>query len=321
MNHSTGLSGAAPIWSDFMQAAAPQLAGSVPTDFVRPDGLINKVICSISGSEPSNYCKSGKKTEIFAADQLPLPPGMDLWRKVNLDTWSQFERSDACDEFTKKEMVMRVDDTWARKWLATKSGRNWLESHGFPKEILFAPSRECRESDPQPDLRFTNLEDGDTITDKDFEIFGVVTVSDNFGNWTLDFGEGAEPTGWVALVEKSDEEYKKSEELVKWDMDELENGIFSLRLTLRGDKGNAVAERIIRVTLDLPIPTPTPTITPTSTATSPPTFTVTPTLLPPTETFTPTITYTPTITDTPQPPTETFTPEPIETATPTVEIP
>jgi len=313
MNHTTGLSGAAPIWSQFMQAVAPQLAGGTPADFVRPEGIINKVICSISGAEPSNYCKSGKQTEIFATDQPPLPPGMDLWRRVTLDTWTGLEASAACDEFTKEEMVMRVEDSWARKWLGTKSGKNWLEAHDFPKEIEFAPSRECTDNDPQPDLRFTNLDEGDKIKKGDFEIFGIVTVDDNFGSWSLDYGKGAEPSSWTAIVEESDAKYEKSEKLAKWAFDDLSNGVFSLRLTLRGDKGNAIAERIIHVTLDLPDPTPTPTDSPTFTPTPPPTATATETLLPPTETSIP-----PTATDTPLP-TETpvDTPVPTETPVPT----
>ena len=307
MNGVNSSSGAAPIWSQFMQAAAPIRAGGSPGDFPRPDGIINKVICSISGTEPSNSCKSGKQTEIFAADQPPLPPGMDLWRGTTLDTWTRLEASDACDEFTEELKVMRVEDAWARKWLSTKSGKNWLESHDFPKEVSFAPNRECNENDPYPDLRFTNLKEGDKITENDYEIFGIITVSDNFGKWTLDFGKGAEPSDWKILVENSNTQYEKAEKLAEWDVEGFD-GIYTLRLTLRGDKGNAIAERIIHVKMDLPIPTPTPTFTPTSTATLLPTATATSTSLPPTETALPT--------NTPLP-TETFTPNPVPSDTPT----
>ena len=307
MNGVNSSSGAAPIWSQFMQAAAPIRAGGSPGDFPRPDGIINKVICSISGTEPSNSCKSGKQTEIFAADQPPLPPGMDLWRGITLDTWTRLEASDACDEFTEELKVMRVEDAWARKWLGTKSGKNWLEAHDFPKEVDFAPNRECNKNDPQPDLRFTNLKEGDKITENDYEIFGIITVSDNFGKWTLDFGKGAEPSDWKILVENSNTQYEKAEKLAEWDVEGFD-GIYTLRLTLRGDKGNAIAERIIHVKMDLPIPTPTPTFTPTSTATLLPTATATSTSLPPTETALPT--------NTPLP-TETFTPNPVPSDTPT----
>ena len=313
MSNTTGLSGAAPIWSEFMRMAAPQQAGGSPPEFSRPENIINKVICSISGTEPSNSCKSGKQTEIFAIDQPPLPPGMDLWRKVNIDTWTGLEASDACDEFTRGEMVMRVDDKWARDWLGRSDGKKWLEAHSFSKNITFAPKRECTANDPYPDLRFTNLEDGDEIKTKDFEIFGVVTATDNFGKWTLEYGKGREPSKWIILVEDSNAQYKKAKKLTKWKLGNLTNGVFTLRLTLRGDKGNAVAERIITVILDLPTPTLTPTATPTLTPTSPPIATLTST---PQPTDTPTATLPATETE-PPPSTATFTEiPPMETPVP-----
>ncbi len=319
MNHTTGLSGAAPIWSQFMQKAVPMVTGGNMQDFPRPEGIINKVICSISGTEPSNSCKSGKQTEIFTADQPPLPPGMDLWRKTTIDTWTRLEASNACDEFTEKLMVMRVEDTWARKWLKTKNGKNWLEGHDFPKNITFAPDRECKASDPQPDLRITKPKDGSKITATGINILGIITVDKNFGTWTLEYGEGEKPSKWIVLVEESDIEYKTAEKIATWDFldDELSNGKFTLRLTLRGKKGDAIAERIITVILSLPTPTPVPTLSPTSTATTPPTATLTPIppstntplpTLPATETDTPLPTAT--STDTPIPPTETPLPSP-----------
>ncbi len=317
MNHTTGLSGAAPIWSEFMQKAVPMVTGGNMQNFHRPEDIINKVICSISGTEPSNFCKSGKQTEFFAADQLPLPPGMDLWRKTTIDTWTRLEASDACDEFTEELMVMRVDDKWARKWLETKDGKNWLEEHGFPKNITFAPGRECKASDPHPDLRITKPKDGAEINETGINILGFITVDENFGTWTLEYGEGKEPSKWIILVEESDMEYPSEEKLASWDFldDEFSNGKFTLRLTLRGKKGDAIAERIINVTLNLPSPTPTSTTSPTSTATAPPTATLTPTpsltntptsTLFATETAPPTVTFT----DTPAPPTETPVPSP-----------
>ena len=307
MNHTTGLSGAAPIWSQFMQAAVPQITGGNPTDFTRPSGMIDKVICSLSGTEPSKWCR-GQQNEIFAADQPPLQRGMDIWRKVVLDTWTWLEASEACEEFTETEMVLRVDDIWAREWLETKAGKIWLEAHDFPQKPTFAPSRECRDSDPQPKLVFSNLDEGQIITASNLEIFGIVTVERNFGVWHLDYGLGAEPSSWKTLVADNGTEHKKSEKLYTWDLDDLPNGEISLRLSLEGDN-DGYAERIVRVTLNLPTPTPTPTATPTSTATPLPT--ATPTLLPTETPIPPTATFT----DTPLP-TATFTDTPLPTETP-----
>ncbi len=325
MNHTTGLSGAAPIWSEFMQAAVPQIKSDAPSDFQPPEGIITEVICSISGTIPSNSCKSGKQSEFFAEDQPPLPAGMDLWRKVKLDTWTGLEASPTCDEFTKDDGVMRVDDAWARKWLGTKDGKNWLESHDLSKNVRFAPERECRENDSHPDLRFTKLNDGQIISDNSLSIEGIVTASSNFGNWTLEYGQGDNPQSWEMLVDKSNAQHKKSEELYLWDLEEVPNGVVTLRLTLKADKGDGYAERLVRVILNVPTPTPTPTLTPTptfiptTTLTPTPTFTLIPTDTP---TLTPSPTNTPTPSNTP-PPTETFTdtPPPSDTPIPTTAVP
>ena len=56
MQDVTGLTGAAPVWSNFMQFAVPQLTGGNPTPFPRPQGITEKVICAVSGTEPSEFC-------------------------------------------------------------------------------------------------------------------------------------------------------------------------------------------------------------------------------------------------------------------------
>ena len=101
MVDSTGVSGAAPIWSQFMQTAVPYESGGHPTPFNRPAGIVDKIICSESGTEPSNWCKGGQRSEVFASDQLPLPAGQDLRREVTLDTWTGLESAAACGDFTK----------------------------------------------------------------------------------------------------------------------------------------------------------------------------------------------------------------------------
>ena len=307
MNNTTGLSGAAPIWSQFLQAAVPQMNNGAPSDFAPPKGIITEVICSVSGTIPSNSCKGGKQSELFAEDQAPLPAGMDLWRKVKLDTWTDLEASEACGEFTREDGVMRVDDAWARKWLETKDGKNWLESHNYSKDVSYAPERECRDNDSRPDLRFTNLNEGQIINDKTLVIEGIITASSNFGNWTLEYGLGDNPQSWETLVDKSTAEHKKDEEIYIWDLTEISNGLVTLRLRLEADRGNGYAERLVRVTLNVPTPTPTLTLTPTPTVTPLPSSTPTATLPP---------TNTPLPSDTPLPPTVTFTPAPIPSDTP-----
>ncbi len=95
MVNTTGLTGAAPIWAEFMQVAVPKLTGNNPSSFFRPATIVDRVICAISGAEPSQWCPE-QRSEVFAADQLPLPKEQDLWSKVLFDTYTNLRASVIC---------------------------------------------------------------------------------------------------------------------------------------------------------------------------------------------------------------------------------
>ena len=174
MVSSSGLSGAAPIWSQFMEFAVPYLTNGAPTPFTRPPGIVDMVVCRLSGTLPSSSCGS-QYTEIFAADQPPLPPGQDLARQAKIDLWTGLEASDACKGPTEEEVVLNVTDKWARDWLGTEDGRFWLEDRGLPRKPYFAPERECKADDPQPVIEI-NLDDGEVITSEMLDIKGSATA-------------------------------------------------------------------------------------------------------------------------------------------------
>lgn len=293
MEGTTGLSGAAPIWSAFMQQAVMNLTGGNPTPFTVPPGIKAYAICSISGTQPSALCPS-QRSEIFAADQPPLPPEKDLWQRVQIDTWTKLLASPECAEFIDDTLVINVDDPWARKWIQnTEEGRAWAKNAGFSPPFTFMPERACKANDPHPDVRFTNLVDNQRVTTQELEIFGVVYAEQGFKNWKLEYRK---PNGkWRPLVEKDTTPHKDPAKLYTWDLNDMENGPISLRLTLYG-ANSAYARRV--VTFQLDVPTPTPTATATETPTPTPTFT-------PTATFTATATLTPTLTSTPLPASDT----------------
>ena len=285
MTNSSGLSGAAPIWSQFMEFAVPYLTNGAPTPFNRPAGIMDKIVCRISGTEPSNACDS-QYTEIYAFDQPPLPPSKDLARRVRIDLWSGFEASEACKGPSGDELVLNVPDKWGRDWLGTGDGQFWLEDHGLPRDPYYAPERECNASDPQPIIEI-NLTDGQIITSTTLEIKGSAAADGGFKKWVLEYGQGAEPGSWSVLSE-SDNQVKDGT-LYTWDLSSVPNGIITLRLTLIGEK----AEVDKRVSLNLSLATPTaPSATPTNTL-EPiiiiPTETPTLEIIIPTETPTPTL--------------------------------
>jgi len=287
MVNTTGLTGAAPIWSQFMQNSVPYVTHGNPSPFIRPAGIVDRVICALSGTEPSQWCTGGQRNEVFASDQLPLPPGQDLRRRIALDTWTGLQASPACDGFSSIETVINVNDPFAKDWLGTRDGRNWLDNHGFPSPPVYAPDRECTKNDPRPTIELS-INNGDVIAQNTLAVEGTADATSDFKSWRLEFGLGDNPGNWTTLSQG--DQPVKNNLLFNWDMSNLPNGIITLHLYLAGTNG--FAERFVRFTFQVATPTPPPTNTPFPTPTNTP-F--------PTPTNTPVIIPTNTPTDTPVP--------------------
>ena len=315
MQGTSGLTGAAPIWAEYMQAAIGRLVGS-PAPFVQPQGIVEKVICSISGTEPSRYCDEQRR-EVFAADQPPLDADEDLWQDLRIDTWTGLEASDECgDKFTDEVFGLNVDDVWGIKWITqTSEGRQWAEDLDFDDPIVFSPSRKCKASDPRPTLELVTPNDDAHLSSKHVVVSIIASATANFEDFILEWAEGTNPDrgDWEDLV-SGDDPRSNPTEVVTLDLEELPRGAISLRLTMHGANGG-YAEVEIVIHNDLPEPTPQPSSTPkpTRTPSLTPMPTEAPTLEPPTDTPSPTDALAPSETPTAEAPTD----EPTPTPTPT----
>ncbi len=281
MVNSTGLTGAAPIWSQFMQAAEMLVSNNSPTAFTRPSGVIDETICSVSGTRPSEFCPS-QKQEIFAFDQPPLDASQDLWKRVRVDTWTGLISSPACGDIVKDIDTLNVKDESVRKWiLDTQDGQNWAAKMGFDDPIVFTPSRECRAEDPHVEIVFVNPTDGQAISKSPLDIAAVIKATANFKEWRLEYGEGSSPKKWIPLVASSKDQHPSPETIYSWDLKDIPNGKIAMRLIAYNKDGKSAVKKII---FNNQMPTPTPTATTTATASPSPTATSTPE---PTQTFTP----------------------------------
>ena len=285
MVNTTGITGAGPIWAQFMTFAINELKDGIPSAFIRPPGIVDRVICSISGTEPSEWCPQ-QRSEIFAADQTPLPSSEDLWKKVVVDTWTGLAISDACGDFSENIFAANVTDPWAQRWLRDEpEGRAWKTNLGFSDPLFFVPRRACRADDPRPIINLTGLVDGQNILVSPLEIRGMITATQNFEYYRIEWGRGSEPSSWEVLVDNVHTPQETPDILYEWDLTDVEPGIITLKVYIRSTK-DTFAEKLIR--LNIQVPTATPTITPTIADT-------------PTPTMTPTQTNTPEPSETPEP--------------------
>jgi penicillin-binding protein 1C len=295
MVNTTGITGAGPIWSEFMTFAVYRLTGGNPTPFYRPEGIVQRTICSVSGTEPSRWCPS-QREEYFAFDQLPLPNEYDLWTEAVIDGWTLLLASPECSQFTVRDMVINVREEWARNWiLQEQEGRDWARDMGF-NEFFFIPERQCTGSDPSAQLQFFGLQEGQTITSALVDIDILATATRGFLYWRLDWGVGTDPTSWTRLINDSTVPVTSPSRVLSWDVSAIGAQQVTLRLYMDGEQGHV--ERRLHLTLLPPtaIPTETATPTPTETPTASPQPSDTPT-----ETPTPSLTLLPSDTETPLP--------------------
>ncbi|MDP2964981.1 MAG: transglycosylase domain-containing protein [Pelolinea sp.] len=307
MKNVSGVTGAAPLWSDVIQWEINRTMGGNPTSFKRPDSIEDIVICKASGTKPSDRCPD-QTSEIFAKDQPPLDKKDDLWWEIAIDTWTNLRAGPACSEFTEEKLTLNVSEKWARKWIRDEeAGRSWAAELGFSDPVIFTPSRECKGDDPRPTIVFVGLNDGMTVSDSPLDIYVVVSATGNFESFKLQYGIGNNPSKWHTLF-KSGSQVKEPEKLVSWDVYQADLARVTLRIVITSTKGTS-AEKRIHINLNVPTLTPMPE--PTMTATPEPTWTPVPTDTPipvlPTDTSIPS--------DTPIPldtliPTDTFTPAP-----------
>ena len=293
MLNTSGLMGAAPIWAEVMKFGIQELTGGNPSPFIRPAGIVDRVICSVSGAEPSNWCPE-QRSEIYASDQLPLPKEKDLWAKVTIDTWTGLTASPACANYTVEKFAINVTDSSAIKWLRQDAaGISWAEKYGFSSPLFFAPPRECTESDPRPIIEIVGLISGQTINASPLEINGVIDATANFKDYKIEYGEGEQPNIWKPLVENVSIPIRSTSKIYEWDLKDVAPGAITIKITLFSTNETYAEKKIVLFfAVATETPTPTPTMTQTETPTLTPTVTETPIVIP---------TRTPIPTDTPTP--------------------
>ncbi len=118
MYEVTGITGAAPIWHDFMERAE---RGLPPKGFPRPQGIVEVEVCALSGKLPNPYCPH-RRREIFIHGTEPTE-FCPLHRLVKIDAATSFPAS----THTPLERVVEKVVTFF-----PPEAQAWAREQGFP---------------------------------------------------------------------------------------------------------------------------------------------------------------------------------------------
>lgn len=283
MQGVSGLSGAGPIWHNFMERAHE---GLPVRDFIRPPTIVEIEICADSGTLPSQACPE-RRREVFAQDQPPLGSEFDVHQLIDIDLNTGLRANEFCRG--------NVETRYYRVY--PPDGRQWAEENGFPQPPEgFCPSRAIEAAITYP---------GDGATVKGIITLEGRALAADFSHYQLEIGVGTGPQAFAPFVGPVNE-LVEGGPLATVDTRQVDNGPYTIRLLVFDRNGGSLESRVLLVVDNDPTPTPTATSTPTVTPTGTPT---------PTETPTPTVAVTDTVTPTP-PVTEEPTPVPATPTTP-----
>ncbi len=153
MRAVTGLSGAAPIWHQFIRSA---LIGTPKRAFARPEGLTRLEVCALSGLLPSENCPY-TKWEWFLSEIVPLRPDT-LYQRVWIDRTTGLLASESTPPANHQPVVALDLPPQAQPWahsqgltllsdlqLSGSAGPNWDQN---PLQIIHPANHAVYQVDP-----------------------------------------------------------------------------------------------------------------------------------------------------------------------------
>lgn len=234
MENTPGSKGAAPIWHAVMSYA---LRDEPIVPFSRPDGFIEMAVCDKSGLLPTPHCPTA--SELFI-------PGTEPTERDNIYKLFAInkETGKLATVYTPPELVeekvFEIYPPEAQDWVIAAE--------------VDQPPTEWDDIGPSPTA-------GDVAITKPatYSYINRPTVVEGnakggeFERYSLAFGNGLNPTAWTQI---GGDHYNQVDNgpLEFWDIGGLEDGLYSLQLTVV-DRNQSFRQTTIQVTLDTISPT------------------------------------------------------------------
>ena len=234
MKNTPGSKGAAPIWHAVMAYA---LRDEPVVPFNRPDGLITMAVCDKSGLLPTPYCPT--VTEYFIPGTEPKEQD-NIYKVFAINK----ETGKLATVYTPPELVEeKVFEIYPPE------AQDWVIAAGIEQ-----PPTEWDTIGPSPTA-------GDVVITKPptYSYINKPTVVEgnakggDFERYTLAFGRGLNPDAWIQI---GGDHYNQVDNgpLEFWDITGLEDGLYSLQLTVI-DRNQSIRQSTIQVTIDTVSPT------------------------------------------------------------------
>jgi membrane peptidoglycan carboxypeptidase len=262
MYSTTGYYGAAPIWNEVMESAH---AGLAVQQFEQPPNLIQVEVCNDSGAQPSQYCAGRTHWDIFAASAPPPGPDKDIFRKLQVDGYTNKLVNEYCPDDVEERMFVSIDDPFAYDWINnTGEGNTWATSRGIDVPVMPPPTEYCDPNQPRPTVVISFPPDNMTGAEGTLPIRGQVSMPD-FNRYEIRYGVSHDPEAFSQpLAVETVQQPNADSPLAQIDTRQLENGPYTIRLTAIDNFGRSVT-RDVRITVNNPAPTAQPTSMPTPT--------------------------------------------------------
>jgi penicillin-binding protein 1C len=229
MNRVAGASGAAPIWNQVMAMA---LEGQPVEEFVRPPGLRDVVVCSVSGKLPTEQCPNLVR-EIFIEGNEPTTH-CDVHQAFRVNR----ETGRLATVYTPPELVDEIVYE-----IYPAEAADWVRENNIPQ-----PPTQYDTYGPSPASGPVVIVNPAPYA----YVKGILPVignarAGNFAFYRLEYGPGLNPDSW-SLIGGDHYNQVDNGPLEFWDVTGLD-GLYTLRLTVV-EHSQQIYEYATQVTVD-----------------------------------------------------------------------
>jgi hypothetical protein len=230
-----GLEGAAPVWRAIMQYVHDR-DGLPPTDWERPEDIIEMAVCDKSGLLPTSVCPI--RNEIFVAGRAPTQTDT-FWQTVEINSQTR----QLATANTSRELR-----TSTLYFIPPPEAQDWWQANNLP----LPPKEYDTISFPELLSSVQILQPAQfAYVGGKVDIRGTLDPA-NMQFFQLSYGQGPNPSEWFTIGGQQTE-FRPGSTLGSWDTTNL-NGLYNILLTVQRSD-NTAETKTVQVTVDNTPPT------------------------------------------------------------------